>query len=31
MIYHHSGSIWPAVMLHAVNNGIAFGAALVFQ
>jgi membrane protease YdiL (CAAX protease family) len=23
MIYHHSGSIWPAVMLHAVNNGIA--------
>lgn len=29
MIYHRSGSIWPAVMLHAVNNGIAFGVSLL--
>lgn len=30
VLYERSGSIWPAVVTHAVNNAIVFGLAAVF-
>jgi hypothetical protein len=31
LVYHRSGSIWPAVVLHMVNNGVAFGVTMLAQ
>lgn len=31
VVYHRSGSIWPAMALHVVNNSAALGAVLVSQ
>lgn len=31
VVYHRSGSIWPAVAIHAVNNSVAFVIALLSQ
>lgn len=31
LVYHRSGSIWPAVALHVVNNSVALGVLVVTQ
>jgi membrane protease YdiL (CAAX protease family) len=31
LVDHRSGSIWPAVVLHMVNDGVACGVAMLAQ